>query len=164
VRVEVTDGGSDQVKAVPPLDQAARRALDTDFRDHAVKNDFAWVAITGVGRVSNKIITGKLEEITDIGARPSLYPASNASHRATLPELKPPAELRVVVDSATVRGTIFTGLASAVSPRQVTAMHVKMTNEELEEAYAAELRKQLAETEQRIQERRDAQRVNPVST
>jgi hypothetical protein len=41
VRVEVTDGVLDQVNEVAALDQAAGRAVDTDFRDHTVKNDLA---------------------------------------------------------------------------------------------------------------------------
>ena len=41
VRVEVADGVFDQMDAVVAQDQAAARAIDTDFRDHTVKNDLA---------------------------------------------------------------------------------------------------------------------------
>lgn len=41
VRVEVTDGVFDHVYTVIALDQAAGRAIDTDFRDYTVKNDLA---------------------------------------------------------------------------------------------------------------------------
>ena len=40
-RVEVTDGVLDQVNTVVALDQAAGCRLDTDLRDHAIKNDLA---------------------------------------------------------------------------------------------------------------------------
>jgi hypothetical protein len=39
VRVEVTDGVLDQVNGLAALDQAAGRAIDTDLRDHTVKNE-----------------------------------------------------------------------------------------------------------------------------
>jgi hypothetical protein len=41
VRVEVADRVFDQMDAVVAQDQAAGRAIDTDFRDHTVKNDLA---------------------------------------------------------------------------------------------------------------------------
>src|SRR2546428_9071536 len=41
VRVEVTDGVLDQVDTVVAQDQAAGSAIDTDLRDHTVKNDLA---------------------------------------------------------------------------------------------------------------------------
>ena len=41
VRVELTDGVLDQVNTVAVQDQAAGRAIDADFCDHAAKNDLA---------------------------------------------------------------------------------------------------------------------------
>ncbi len=41
VRIEVTDGVLDQVNTVAVQDQAAGRAIDADFCDHAAKNDLA---------------------------------------------------------------------------------------------------------------------------
>jgi hypothetical protein len=79
VRVEVTDGVLDQVNGVAALDQAAGRAVDTDFRDHTVKNDLAVAQ-----QFQKRICVGILEHVNGLLLEDDLQVAAEVSRQIDL--------------------------------------------------------------------------------